>query len=197
MKNILIVDDHPIFLQGVKTIIDASPLDVIVSTATDIATTKKQLEHQQPDLLLLDLMLPDAKGFDGLQELVTHYPLLTIAILSSSEDTIHIQTAIKYGVKGYIFKTIDFDEILVAIEKMLSGGCYLPLLEVVNSTQKYKLTTRQSEILHLVSQGLSNKRIAESLYISENTVKKHLNSIFKILKVKNRIQATQCLSILN
>lgn len=195
MKNILIVEDHPIFLQGITMMIDASPLDITVNTAINLAEAKQQLKRQQPDLLLLDLMLPDTKGVDGLQEIVDCYPSLIIAVLSSSEDKQHIQIAIEYGVKGYLFKTADFDEVLIAIEKILSGGCYLPNFDVI-TLQKGKLTARQLEILNLVSQGLSNKSIAKRLYISESTVKKHLNSIFKILKVKSRIQAAQCLNLM-
>lgn len=196
MKSVLIVDDHPIFLQGITMIINTSPLDIKISTATNLAKTKQQLNQQQPDLLLFDLMLPDTTGFDGLQELVTTYPTLNIAILSSSEDKLHIEKAIAYGVKGYLFKTFDLDELLAAIEKILLGGCYLPkshclpIPETITS-QQAKLTVRQLEVLHLVCQGLSNKKIAEKLYISENTVKKHLNTAFKTLKVKSRTQAAQ------
>jgi len=193
MKNLLIIDDHPIVLHGIKLMLDASHLDITVNIATDFSSAKQYLNQQLPDLLLLDLILPDIKGFDGLEELVSCYPSLTIAIFSSSEDEIHIQMAIKYGVKGYIFKTTHFDDILVAIENLLAGGCSLPEANLL-PIQKYALTARQVEILNLVSQGLSNKHIAEKLYISENTVKKHINSIFKILKVKNRIQAAQCLN---
>jgi len=196
MKKLLIVDDHPIFLQGIRLMINESPLEISVTIAENFTSAKQQLNRQQPDLLLLDLMLPDTKGFDGLQELVTLYPSLSIAILSSSEDKTHIQAALKHGVKGYIFKTASFDDVLVAVESLLAGRCYLPKSEEGTALQACKLTARQLEVLTLVSQGLSNKNIAKKLHISENTVKKHLNSMFKILNVKNRIQASQCLSLI-
>jgi DNA-binding NarL/FixJ family response regulator len=198
MKNVLIEDDHPVFLQGITLIIKLSPLDITIDTAANLAETKQILKQQQPDLLLLDLLLPDTNDFDGLEELMATYPSLPIAIISSSEDTKHIQTAFNYGVKGYIFKTLDLDELLAAIEKILTGKCYFPesycLPESENAlAEKNKLTPRQIEILNLVRQGLSNKKISKKLYIAESTVKKHLNSIFKILNVKNRLQAVQCI----
>lgn len=195
MKNIFILDDHPIFLQGISLVIKTSFDDVNVTTIGDFNAIKQELKNGKPDLLLLDLFLPDIKGFQGLQEIISHYPSLCVAILSSSENEIHIQTAIKYGVKGYIFKTLDFNKVLVAIKILLSGGCYFPKSNNLD-LQKCHLTARQFEILNLVSNGLSNQTIAKKLYISESTVKKHLNSIFKILNVKNRIQATQYLSVM-
>ncbi len=190
MKKILIVDDHPVYLQGLAMLMRESSLDVRVNMVADFTHAKQKIKQQQPDLLLLDLMLPDTKDFNGLQELIADYPSLTIAILSASEDKAHIRTAIKHGAKGYIFKTLSLDELLIAIEIMLSGECYLPECQVLD-IQESQLTKRQIEIICLVSQGLSNKEIAKKLHISESTVKKHLYSIFKKLKVKNRIQAIQ------
>jgi DNA-binding NarL/FixJ family response regulator len=195
MKNILILDDHPIFLQGISMVINASSLEVSVKTTTNLSTAKQELQKRPPDLLLLDLLLPDTEGFTGLQEIISDYPSQRIAILSSSEDKVHIQTTIKYGVKGYIFKTLDFDEVLVAIETLLAGGAYLPKSTSIKP-KKRELTARQFEILNLVSHGFSNQNIAKRLYISESTVKKHLNATFKILNVKNRIQAAQYLSVM-
>ncbi len=146
---------------------------------------------------MLDLLLPDQEGFEGLKELTYSYPRLTIAILTSSEDKKHIQNARYFGAKGYICKTSSPDELLIAINKLLAGEYYFPQdispskLYILSKQKKFKLTSRQAEILHLVSKGHSNKNIANILFISEGTVKQHLYKVFKILKVKNRQQAVQ------
>jgi len=190
------VDDHPLFLQGMVLIMRSLLPTFTLSTAANFAETKQALKNKIPDLLLLDLFLPDQDGFEGLKELTYSYPTLTIAILTSSEDKKHIQNARYFGAKGYICKTSSPDELLIAINKLLAGEYYFPHIcpsesSILNKKNKLKLTSRQAEILHLVSEGQSNKNIAKTLFISEGTVKQHLHKVFKVLKVKNRQQAVQ------
>lgn len=195
MKHLLMVDDHPLFLQGMVLIINILLPDLTVATATNIKDAKQAIKKQMPDLLLLDLMLSNKQGFKNLKALVQHYPTLTISIFSSSEDKFHIQNAMYFGAKGYIFKTLEPDELVIAINQLLTGTCYFPKTiytseyNAINTQNKLKLTSRQMEILHLVSIGYNNKKISSTLFISEGTVKQHLHKVFKILNVKNRQQA--------
>jgi DNA-binding NarL/FixJ family response regulator len=187
MKNILMVDDHPLFLHGTRLMIEASFPQINVSTAIDFSSAKQHLQQQLPDLLLFDLMLPDKDGLKGLQELVNAYPTLSIIIISAHDDKAHIQTSMAYGAKGYLPKTSTPDEIIFALKKVHQGGCYTP--DWFSSSKKIKVSKRKHEILMLVSKNSSNKEIAKVLNISEGTVKQHLYAVFKQLKVKNRKEA--------
>jgi DNA-binding NarL/FixJ family response regulator len=199
MKNILIVDDHPLFLHGMYLMIKASFADINVETVDNFSLCKRQLKRKLPDLLLFDLMLPDKEGIEGLQELTQCYPSLIIVVLSAHTDQTYIQTSIACGAKGYIPKTSTPDEFTRALKKIDQGERYMPKRLISSGNQKIinsvnntiKISKRKREILMLVSQKLSNKAIANKLDISEGTVKQHLYATFKKLKVKTRKEAAQ------
>ena len=196
MKKLLLIDDHPLFLKGMVLILESMLPNCVVIAENSFKRAKKIIQEQQPDIVLLDVMIPECKALSCLQSLIRDYPLLPIAVISSCEKNENIELSLEYGAKGYITKTSTPDEMIEAITKILSGGCYVPA-HVLNITPKedtdcnYKLSSRQLEILRLVAQGLSNKATANTLFIAEGTVKQHMNTIFKIMNVKNRTAAVQ------
>lgn len=196
MQKLLLIDDHPLFLKGMVLILESMLPNSVIITENTFKKVKETILKHQPDIILLDLMMPDCNQLRCLQLLIHNYPLLPIAVMSSSEKFEHIERSLEYGAKGYIPKTSNPDEMITAITKILSGGCYVPahflnLNPKEEAHHKYKLSSRQLEILDLVAQGLSNKATASMLYIAEGTVKQHMSSIFKIMNVKNRTAAVQ------
>jgi DNA-binding NarL/FixJ family response regulator len=193
MTHILIIDDHPLFLAGVKQILKHSLPGVVITSCTTFNEALTLSLDTRFDIVLLDLNLPDKHGIEALKSLLHHTPDRPVAILTASEEKQDLEQAIKSGAKGYIPKTTSPDKITPIIQQIIDGHCYFPELNEATSNSladAYDLTARQIEILKLIAEGYSNKGIAEQLFISEGTVKQHINAIFRELSVKNRTQAT-------
>lgn len=197
--NILLVDDHPLFIEGIKAVLQKLRDGVVIQA---LGSCEEALEvsndNDNFDLLLLDLNLPGMSGLDGLQQLRHQLPATPIVLLSASEDRNKVLHAIELGAKGYIPKSSTPDVILTALQLVLSGGVYLPMavLDTVNSSQLktsnadgQTLTPRQVEVLSLVAEGHSNKSIANRLSMAENTVRVHISAILRFLGVTNRTEA--------
>ena len=197
--KILLVDDHPLFIEGIRTVLQRLNDDVVIQAAGSCEEALElAAEDDDIDLLLLDLNLPGVSGLDGLVELRHQLPATPIVLLSASEDRNKVLRAIELGAKGYIPKSSSPDIIITALQLVLSGGVYLPMavLDTVNSSQLktcnadgQTLTPRQVEVLSLVAEGLSNKAIANRLSMAENTVRVHVSAILRFLDVTNRTEA--------
>jgi DNA-binding NarL/FixJ family response regulator len=197
-EKIIIADDHPLFRQALKLMISAHFKDVLVLEAEDVHDLERSLvENQEVDLLLLDLNIPGAKGFNTLISMRERYPLMAVVVVSGYEEKEVIAKAIAHGAVGFIPKSTDVPEILAAMEIILAGGIWTPNLEdnidsapIPEIGRKIaSLTAQQSRILKMFSDGLLNKQIAAELSLSEATVKSHASSIFLKLGVRNRTQA--------
>lgn len=197
--KILLVDDHPLFIEGMRGILQRLGENVVIQTSGSCEEALEQTEdNDDMDLVLLDLNLPGISGLEGLQQLRHQLPATPIVLLSASEDRSKVLRAIELGAKGYISKSSPADIIITALQLVLSGGVYLPMavLEMMNSDQEkisnkdgQTLTPRQIEVLRLLAQGHSNKAIANTLTMAENTVRVHTNAIFRFLEVNNRTEA--------
>ena len=197
--KILLVDDHPLFIEGMRSILQRLDEDVAIETSGSCEEALAQIEQSDDiDLLLLDLNLPGMSGLDSLQQLRHQLPATPIVMLSASEDRNKVLRAIELGAKGYIPKSSEPDIITTALQLVLSGGVYLPMavLEMVNSGQVktgnadgQTLTPRQVEVLKLLAAGHSNKAIGNYLDMAENTVRVHVSAILRFLKVNNRTEA--------
>ena len=194
-KWLLIIDDHPLFLKGMLLMLDSMLPDLKVMTANTFSKGKQLISETSPALVLLDLAMPDHAGLESLRHLTKDYPTIPVAILSAFEEIEIIERSLVYGARGYISKTSTPEELIKAIKIILSGQRYIPPAQAKPTKtypdSKYRLSPRQHEILECVSKGMTNKAIAEELFISEGTVKQHLSAIFKILNVKNRTKAVQ------
>ena len=199
--KLLIVDDHPIVLDGLAALLASADPDTVVLTARDAPGGLKLVEDTPDlDVILLDLRLPGVSGHEAISEFGRLRPTLPIIILSSSEDPADVRRALALGALGYMPKSGSRRALMSAIDLVLNGEIYVPALLVeslVGETPKtvsagrhgVKLTDRQVEVLGMLSQGLANKVIAIKLNLSEKTVKIHVAAIFKEMNVINRTQA--------
>jgi len=204
--KILIADDHELFRDGLRHVLDDADTDSVVVEAADYTQAFAVAQEESDiDLVLLDLNMPGAVWVDGLRrmkELVG--PLVPVVILSADSNRHSVLQAVNAGASGYIPKTSSSRVMLSAIKLVMSGGVYLPpallddrtLMEVGRTpATSYDvdgaafLTPRQREVLTLLGQGKSNKEIARVLHLAEGTVKLHVTAILKALKVNNRTRA--------
>lgn len=198
--QILIIDDHPLFRAGIATILTGWA-DAAGITETESCEEALELMRGGADfsLILLDLTLVGMNGIEGLSLLRHALPATPIIVLSASEDTDRIQLAIARGAKGYIPKSADSATILSAIKQVMAGEVYLPqsLMQQADMDPAQAraqapvgtLTPREEQVLLCLTQGMSNKLIADQLDMAENTVRVHVASILKCLQVQNRTEA--------
>jgi DNA-binding NarL/FixJ family response regulator len=199
MAGFLIVDDHPLFGEALGNAIRISHPDARILEATSIKGALAILATEPTiDLVLLDLLLPDAVGFSGFQKLRDLYPSLPIAIVSSHEDQGTISEALKMGAVGYIPKSTSLNELSEAIDRVLSGSVSTPkdfvaTRNMVRSSaaptmreRLLELTPQQTRVLYLITRGLQNREIAAELKLAESTVKAHVTEILRKLKLFSR-----------
>ena len=199
--HILIVDDHPLFVEALKLVIQAKLPDASLAEAASIEAARAALEQGGPfDLVLLDLSMPGTRGLDGLIELRTRHPRLPIVVVSALEDPRIIHEVMSCGAAGFISKAMRGTELGEAIQEVMAGSVVLPRgyepsqVEGTGSTSDLTarlatLTPQQVRVLQMLRQGLLNKQIAYDLGVGETTVKAHVSEILRKLKVSSRTQA--------
>jgi DNA-binding NarL/FixJ family response regulator len=200
--HILIVDDHPLFVEALQRAIVSAFPGTATREAVSIEAAKRELAGGTPfDVILLDLALPGTRGFDGLLELRTLYPKLPIVVVSALEDPRIVQDVMRCGAAGFISKSADRAEIAAALKDVMEGTLTLPKGyrppepprpdeshgDVVQRLRT--LTPKQLSVLKMLRQGLLNKQIAHELQIEETTVKAHVSEILRKLNVSSRTQA--------
>ena len=197
--KVLLIDDHPLFIEGIKGILQRLENDMVIHTSGSCEEALVLTENDDDlDLVLLDLNLPGMSGLEGIQKIRHHLPATPIVLLSASDDCNKVLRCIESGAKGFIPKSSSADIIISALQLVLSGGVYLPMaiLDTANAGRKkttnsdgQTLTPRQIEVLKLLSEGHSNKLIAHQLQMAENTVRVHVSAILRFLEVTNRTEA--------
>ncbi len=195
---IIVADDHPMFRDASAQLLQRLSPDSTVLT-TDMISHTYNLLRANPgtQLVLLDLSLPDSIGIEGLQRLKKNFPNVVIAIISATCDTSTITRAMKAGAVGFIPKSESMITIFDALERVLNGQEWLPasykehIDKVSESSDSIfnDLTPTQLKVLTHIRQGENNKTIANSLFVTEATVKAHVTAILRKLDVKNRTQA--------
>ncbi len=196
MKNIkvLLVDDHTIVREGLRVLIETQSDLAVVGEAKNGQEALDQYESTKPDILLLDLVLPDMCGVDVIKKLRQNYAPVFILVLTTFDGEEDIYRALKAGAMGYLLKDTPKKELFRAIREVSSGNRFIPE-EIASKLAAYigeiELTARESEILQLIAKGSSNKKIAESLFITEGTVKTHINHILKKLSAISRTEAVK------
>lgn len=200
MTRFLIVDDHPLFREALQSVIHRDWPDAEIREAGSIEMAEQLLGGGlSVDLALLDLSMPDVRGFDGLLRLRTAFPRLPIVVVSGLEDARIVREALSYGVAGFIPKSVRRDELGRAIGEVMAGSVYVPSgLQPAEPADpgrsdlvvKLKtLTPQQIRVLKMLRQGLLNKQIAFELNVGETTVKAHVSEILRKLGVYSRTQA--------
>ncbi len=196
MIRMLVVDDHPVVREGLVAILSTQADFAVVGEASDGRQALALCQQLQPDLLLLDLELPELDGVAVLEQLDLAASELRVLVFTAFDTDERIIGAVRAGAQGYLLKGAPRDELFAAIRLIHAGGSTLhPLIaskllrQVQRDTSLVELTPREHEVLQELAQGFANKQIAYTLNITERTVKFHLNSIFQKLGAHNRTEA--------
>ncbi len=199
--RILIADDHALFREGLRKILELEEDIKIVGEANDGAGTFQLVSRVKPDVILMDISLPGPSGIRITRQIKKRYRKVYVIMLSMYEDTAHIIESFQAGASGYVIKTRPSGELIQTIRSVFREGVSIPpaiehkLLKGIrkpaflSGTERAHLTKREVTVLKLVASGNTNKEIAKKFFISEKTVKNHLNHIYRKLRVKNRAQA--------
>jgi len=211
MTKIIIVDDHQLFREGVKRILDFEDSFDVVAEGDDGAGVVDLYRLHNPDVVLMDINMPGKNGVDATADLIADFPDARVMMLSIHDDESYVTHSLKSGALGYMLKEMDADEIVEAIKVVAAGGSYLHPKVTRNLVAEFRrlsehenkgnfhqaeirrpfhlLTKRECEVLQLLTDGQSNRSIGETLYISEKTVKNHVSSILQKMNVNDRTQA--------
>lgn len=207
--NILVADDHQLFLDGMRHILNKLDTVVDITETTQAEQAIKIMESGNSfDLILIDLCMPGIDGMSILQRMHERKVWLPLVVVSGEEDARKIKSALDSGALGFIPKAHNSQQMLSALQAILDGEIYIPediekhinKLETrrppseANSNSALKssgITKRQFEVLQLMAKGYSNKQIATSLYLTEHTVKTHISALFTALHAANRTECVQ------
>ncbi|WP_226643227.1 response regulator [Mesobacillus subterraneus] len=211
--KIVIIDDHQLFREGVKRILDFEPTFEVVAEGDDGSEAISLVEQHQPDVIIMDINMPNRNGVEATAELIEKYPDSKVIILSIHDDENYVTHALKTGATGYLLKEMDADALVEAVKVVADGGSYLHPRVTHNLVKEYRrlsadeggtdkyisqveirrplhlLTRRECEVLQLLADGKSNRGIGEALFISEKTVKNHVSNILQKMNVNDRTQA--------
>ncbi|MEZ5478483.1 MAG: response regulator transcription factor [Thiolinea sp.] len=190
--QLLLADDHCLSRQAIAMLLSNSIPDLKIIQSSSWMETLELAQEIPFEIALVDLFMPSKQPWqDELKTLQDSLPDLLICILSAATDPHIIETTFELGAKGYLHKSLPLQELNKAISMIRSGNIYLPrqAWKVQSSNQAItRLTRRQRDVLGLLSQGYSNKQIAESLQITESTVKRHMHGLFNAFKARNRVE---------
>jgi two-component system, NarL family, response regulator DegU len=212
--KIAIIDDHQLFREGVKRILDFEPNFEVVAEGDDGSEALALVETYHPDVIIMDINMPKINGVEATRELIDHYPDSKVLILSIHDDENYVTHALKTGATGYLLKEMDADALIDAVKVVADGGSYLHPKITHNLVKEYRrlaindsnqeggqfhqsevrrplhlLTRRECEVLQMLADGKSNRGIGEALFISEKTVKNHVSNILQKMNVNDRTQA--------
>ena len=210
-SRVLLIDDNYDHLNGIRELLNLEGTFDVVGIATNVTVGLNLIKKYQPDIVLLDMNMPERDGLQGIMEISKLGLNTKVLALSGYDDADLIFRAMKIGARGYVLKTMASAQLIYAIEEVLNGKIYLPLAlssrffeyfqqSFREETERKEsgmdednlldaLTPREEEVLQLLTQGITYKGVAGKLFISETTVKTHVNNIFQKLQVSDRTQA--------
>jgi two-component system, NarL family, response regulator NreC len=200
MMKIIIADDHPIVRQGLRSLIDAEPGWHLVGESDNGFQTIELVDETQPDVAIIDLMMPDLGGLEVIRRVLKSKPDTGVIALSMHADEAYVVEALRSGARGYVVKATSTEHLTSAVREVQSGGYYLSPPHTHadihdylkraeyagQSVDKYELLTeREREVLHLIVQGETSNQIAERFSISPRTVESHRANLMKKLQVRS------------
>lgn len=201
--RVMLVDDHALFRKGVASLLAACPDIEVVGEADTGAEALPKVADLMPDLILMDIQMPEMDGLEATRRIVAEHPYVKIVMLTVAEEDRSLFDAIKAGAQGYLLKKIEPDEFLAMVRGVSRGEAPISRSMASKILGEFgrrvhgppredpadQLTPREREVLQLLTQGNTNKEIASVLCVSENTVKNHLKNILAKLHLQNRVQA--------
>lgn len=190
--RLLLVEDQTVLREGLRQLIESEPGLTVVGEAGTVQEGIAQARRLQPDALLLDLKLPDGSGLEVARQLLAQPEAPAILILSTYEDVALVKSALDLGVSGFIPKSAAFAEIVAAVKAAVAGGVVLHpslALKVAARTTREDLSPEELMMLRLLAEGLTYGEIGGKLYLSERTVRRHMNLVFAKLGAQSNAQA--------
>ena len=203
--RVLVADDQELYRRGLEVVLSTEDDISMVAEASDGAEAVTRAEEFAPDVVLMDIRMPRVDGIEAARRIKELVPSTRIIMLTVSDEDTHLYDAIKAGANGYLLKDIAIEEVPSSIRRVFAGESLISpsmasklLTEFTNVSKKLEqrqqlahpsLTAREVEVLRFVAKGMSNREIAEELYISENTVKNHVRNILEKLHLHSRMEA--------
>ncbi|MFI5908715.1 response regulator [Dactylosporangium sp. NPDC051541] len=192
--RVLVVDDHPVVRQGLRTFLDVQDDIVVVGEAADSAGCVAEAARTDPDVILLDLRMPGGDGVQALHDLAAAAARARVLVITSFTEPAAVLPAVRAGAAGYVYKDVDPPALAAAIRAVHAGHVLLNpevarLLTDGGPAEGVRLTAREREVLAEVARGRSNREIARALGLAEKTVKTHVSAILTKLGVQDRTQA--------
>jgi two-component system NarL family response regulator len=203
--RVLLVDDHALFRRGLLLVLESEDGIEVVGEADDGEEAIRKAEELAPDVVLMDVRMPRVSGIEATRRLAESLPTTRIIVLTVSDEEDDLYEAIKAGASGYLLKEISIEEVADAVRAVMQGQTLISpsmasklIAEFANlskvasqrsSVPAPRLTDRELGVLRLVAQGLTNREVAEQLYIAENTVKNHVRNILEKLHLHSRMEA--------
>jgi DNA-binding NarL/FixJ family response regulator len=204
MLRVLLVDDHVLFRKGLASLLDSQPGIKVIGEASNGCDAVELAKVLHPDLIMMDINMPKCDGLQATRSIKKILPDTKIVMLTASDDDQYLFEAMKIGAQGYLLKDLELHQLLDLLDSIAKGEAILSSAMATKIFREFsrgnqpgnesdenveELTEREKTILKYVAQGLMNKEIADTLGISENTVKIHLRNILEKLHLRNRIQA--------
>jgi len=197
--RILIADDHPMFREGVVQSLASEKDFTIIGQASNGKNTIEMAKELLPDVLLLDITMPDQDGITITKKISATFPVIQIIMLTASENEDDLMKALKAGARGYVLKGISAKELVKVVRTIVAGGTYISpdmanmiLFELSQPSQPdplSELSDREKEILKLVAKGYTNREIGAQIHLSEKTIKHYMTNILQKLQVRSRVEA--------
>ncbi|EFL19134.1 response regulator transcription factor [Streptomyces sp. C] len=202
IPRVLIVDDHPLFREGLRAALESTRGAVVVAEAETGGEVPDAVDRHRPDVVVMDLSLPDVSGIEATRRLAGTHPGLPVLMLTMSDDDGSLLAALQAGARGYVVKGAGSEEVLHALRTVAAGGAVIGseiaarLSELLAGGRRRdagqlfpSLTSREVEVLELIARGHDNRRIARELVLSEKTVRNHITHVFEKLQVTSRAEA--------
>lgn len=190
--RLLLVDDQTVVREGLRQLVESEPAFKVVAEAATAAEATQMAKRFRPDVVLLDLKLPDGSGLDAARQMLAGSDPPAVLILSTYTDAALVKSALELGAAGYIPKTASFAEIAAAIRTAVGGGVVLhPSLagKLARRSNEAELNPQEIEMLKLLAAGLAYGEIGATLFLSERTVRRHMSLLFDKMGVQSRAQA--------
>jgi DNA-binding NarL/FixJ family response regulator len=199
--NVLLADDHAIVRSGIRNAIESLPHIIVRGEASSGPTLVEALHEINPDILLIDVTMPDFEPISAIREIRKEYPEMKILVISAYDDDVYVQGLLAAGVNGYHLKDQPLQDLNLALERIISGERWISsrlveklIIQGERNSLTPVLSLRQREILELLQKGWNNQKIAYQLNLSVKTIENHLTRIYRNLNVQSRLEAVNYLN---